>query len=210
MESDSRCHNRLLHFGLHGSAAEEGIEGIDVTVLLNHHSLELDFGNLHLTRLLREDNILAPNHGAVVAAVVVFHLQLGLTLTVNFLHMESVERRHLTGHLAHVHEGIELIGQEHSFLLKDTLLGGGDGNEYIIVRDALARALHAHTISLLAVSLSLTLSALTAGTVTARQHRNLRRSRLDRLTTRDNCCCRNLKSTCFVRSQRIGIGDTAG
>ena len=65
----ARSFDLLLHLYVTRTAIEECLERIDITILLNHYSLEGDSRNLELASSLREHDILAPSAGAIRATV---------------------------------------------------------------------------------------------------------------------------------------------
>ena len=116
----------FLHFHIAGAAVEEGLEGVDVAVLLDDDAVERQGRNLQLTRYLWEHDVLRPRYRAVGTAVDGLYLEALLLGQRHFLRVESVQVGHLALQLGKFHQRVHLVGQQHRLLLVDALLVGTD------------------------------------------------------------------------------------
>ena len=121
----------LLHLDIAGAAVEEGLEGVDVAVLLHDDAVERQGRNLQLTRYLGEHDVLRPRHRAVGTTVDGLYLEALLLGQRHFLRMESIQVGHLSLQLCQLHQRIYLVGQQHGLLLIDALLVGTDLDEQV-------------------------------------------------------------------------------
>ena len=102
---DAGGNDLLLHFHIAGATVEEGLEGIDVTVLLHHDTIEGNAGDLQFTRQLGEHHILAPRHGTIRTAIERLDLEALLLREIDLLRMEALQIGHLTLQLRQRHQG---------------------------------------------------------------------------------------------------------
>ena len=121
----------LLHLDIAGAAVEEGLEGVDVAVLLDDDAVERQGRNLQLTRYLGEHDVLRPGHRAVGTAVDGLYLEALLLWQRHFLRVESVQVGHLALQLGQLHQRVHLVGQQDRLLLVDALLVGTDLDEQV-------------------------------------------------------------------------------
>ena len=131
IDGDARGLDLFLHLNISGTAIEESLKGVDITVLLNYDTIERNAGNLQLAGLLREHDILAPRHSLVRTAIQ--HLDRE-TLLIGKRYLASIkvlQVRHLTTQVGQSDKRVHLISQKNGLLLDDTTLRGADLDEQV-------------------------------------------------------------------------------
>lgn len=99
LDIDARGHDLLLDLDVTGTAVKESLKGIDITVLLNHDSLEGDARNLEFTRHLGEHHILAPRASAVRTPVDSLYRKALLLWQIHLLGVETLKVGHIATQL---------------------------------------------------------------------------------------------------------------
>ena len=135
---DAWRNNLLLDLDIAGTAVEESLEGVYITVLLHHDTVERNAWNFELARLLWKHDILAPRYRLVRAAVEHLDRKTLLSGQRNLTGIEVLQVRHLAIEVGQSDKGINLIGQQDGLLLKDTTLGGADLDEQVVARNTRA------------------------------------------------------------------------
>ena len=149
LNGDSRSDDALLHLHIARTAIEEGLHGVDGAVLLHHDAAVGDGWYLEFTRHLGIHHILAPGDGLIVLASHAFQVEALLLGQWHLLHVEARQIGHLALELGQIDGGIDLIGQQHRFLLVHALLVGADLDEELVAIDRRASLLHGRTVALM-------------------------------------------------------------
>ena len=105
----TRSLNLFIDLHITATAIEEGLEGVDIAVLLNDRTIISDAGNFQLTRHLGEHHILLPSDGAILAPIITFYLETLLLRQRHFTGIETLQVGHLTAQLGQADECIDLI-----------------------------------------------------------------------------------------------------
>ena len=131
LDFDAWSHNPLFDLNVAGAAIEEGFEGVDITILLDHNTFEGDARNLELTRHLREHDVLTPGTRAIRAPIDVLNRKTLLLREVDLLGIEALQIRHIASQLRERHQCIDLVGEQDGLLFMHTLLVGADLDEKV-------------------------------------------------------------------------------
>ena len=202
LDSDAGSLDLLLHLDIAGTSVEEGLEGVDVPVLLDDDALVGDAGYLQLSCSLREHDVLLPGNRAIGFAIDRLDMHLLLLRQRHLTGIETLQVGHLTVELGETDQRIDLIGQQDRFLFADMLLGGRHLDEEVGTGDSTSCRPY------LAVSTLLLLltSTLTIALGLARDP-DLHLVGMDGLAINHNLCRGNGKRALLSGNNGIGIGD---
>ena len=188
----------LLNLYIARTAVEEGLERVDITILLNHNTLEGDRRYLQLAGGLWEHDILAPSAGAVWAAIHILDRERLLLRQVYLLRVEALKIGHIATKLRQLHKGIYLISKEYRLLFEHALLVGTHLDEEVAARDTAT-----HLANLLALVVVIRTRVGTSRTY----HLDGERFRSNLLTIYYNVGRRNGIRATLSGSNDISIGD---
>ena len=200
LNGDARGLDLLLHLDVAGTTIEEGLEGINVAVLLHYNTFVGNAGNLQFTRRLGEYDVLLPSDSSVGFTVEVLDMKLLLLRQWYFAGIEALQIGHLTIQLGQSDECIHLIGQQDGFLFTNVLLGCRHLDEEVAAGNSTAGITDFSRIALLMTALLSTLLGLTA-------HLDVQFVGRYRLTACRHMSSRNSKRTVLFCREDIGIGD---
>ena len=162
LNGDARGLDLLLHLDVAGTTIEEGLEGINIAVLLHDNTFVGNAGNFQFACRLGEYDVLLPSDSPIGLSVEILDMELLLLRQWHFTGIEALQVGHLTIQLSQSDECIDFVGQQDGFLFANVLLGCRHLDEEVAAGNSTAGITDFSRTALLMTALLSALLSLTA------------------------------------------------